>query len=78
MLETPNPPDDAQIQEVDEEIGAPTVELDAYKQVCEQTWVPLSVGRDGGFHLIGLPCIWWLHMQYERQSKPSCPTKATQ
>ena len=46
---TPDPPDDGEIQEEvdedDEGKGAPMAEeLDAYNQVCEQTWVPLSVG----------------------------------
>ena len=70
ILCTPESQDDVKIQnEVDEddgEKGAPTMEeLNAYKQVCKQTRVPLSVGRGGGFYLIGSPCIRWLRMQYE-------------
>ena len=40
MLSTPDPPDDVQTQEVDEEDeedGAPMAELNAYQQVCEKT-----------------------------------------
>lgn len=81
MLPAPHPPDEVQIlgvDEEDEENGAPMAEPGAYQQVCEKTRAPLSVGRGGGFHLISSPCIRWLRMQYEPQSKPSCPTKVTQ
>ena len=47
------PPDE--VHEVDtqeEENRALTAELCACQQVCEKTWVPLPVGRGGGFHLL--------------------------
>ena len=73
------PPDEVhEVDKQEEENRALTADLRACQQVCEKTWVPLSVGRGGGFHLISSPCIQWLRVQYVQQSKWSCPTKATQ